>query len=68
MQPANIVHPKPHFIFSFDEQGRKEGAFKEFDSDGKVVVAANYVKGKLDGAYRRLCGDGPVLTATRAAA
>lgn len=43
---------KPHFVFSFDEQGRKEGAFKEFDLDGKVVVAANYIKGKLDGAYR----------------
>ncbi len=49
---------KPHYVYGVDDQGRKDGAFREFDADGRVIVSANFIKGKLDGAYRSFFSGG----------
>ena len=40
---------KPHFVYSVDGEGRKNGEYRELSPEGHVLVAATYLKGQLNG-------------------
>src|SRR5258708_21163879 len=58
---------KPHYVYSVDSDGRKNGEFRELAADGRLLVLATYAKDDLNGAYRSFFPDGkPKVAATYA--
>ncbi len=55
---------KPRRKYAVDADGRKHGAYTEFDPTGKVTVRATYKAGRLDGKYVQYFKGLPVLTLT----
>jgi len=48
-----------------DGQGQKQGTFREYDEDGKLLKEANYLDDQLHGYYREFDGRGDLLMAVR---
>jgi hypothetical protein len=46
------IDGKPHFVYSVDSEGRKNGEFRELDPDGHLLLSATYAKDDLNGVYR----------------
>ena len=58
---------KPHYVYSVDSEGRKNGDFRELAADGRLLVSATYATDDLHGAYRSFFPDGrPKIVATYA--
>jgi len=49
---------KPHFVYSVDSEGRKNGDYRELSPEGRVLVAATYLKDQLNGPYKSLYPNG----------
>jgi len=59
---------KPHYVYSVDSEGRKNGEFRELAADGRLLLSATYAKDDLNGAYRSFFPDGkPKVVAIYAA-
>ncbi len=56
---------KPHYVYSVDGEGRKNGAYQALDPDGHVLVQATFKSGSVDGPYKSFHPNGkPKLVAT----
>src|SRR5260221_1232897 len=63
-----FIDGKPHYVYSVDSEGRKNGEFRELAADGRLLLSATYAKDDLNGAYRSFFPDGkPKIVATYAA-
>src|SRR6202011_297962 len=57
-------HGKPHYVYSVDGEGRKNGAYQAIDPDGHVLVQATFKSGSVDGPYKSFYSNGkPKLVA-----
>lgn len=48
-----------------DNEGRKQGTFREYFENGRIKKEANYMDDQLHGYYREFSGSGELITAVR---
>lgn len=57
-QAENYPDGKPHFSYTVNEDGQRDGIFKEFAEDGTLKAQGIYKAGKLHGLYKELHPNG----------